>query len=252
MATGASAVSVAMALALLGFLLALAPAAEPPLRAANVARAISVTVRAAGIYGAGVLVDPAHGWVLTASHVLEGVDGPVWVVLPDGARVPAERGEADADLDLEVLSIPRRPGAPPALGSIATLPPGAQLVAVGCRRGQPFTLGVGRATLVGRPVMGSLYLETDLPLDEGDSGGPVVDASGRLVGLVGYLLRGAERINFALPVDYAVERFPWLFPEIQGREGYLVGFSEWRERRWLAAAASPALPLAPARKIAAH
>ncbi|MHB1844723.1 MAG: S1 family peptidase, partial [Deltaproteobacteria bacterium] len=204
-----------------------APRADPR----SAAIAASVVVRADGYYGGGVAVDPAKGLVLTAAHVLFGIRGPIEVSWPDGAREVATAGPSDISLDLAVLQVAPRSVAAPAVGSIVELGSGARLAACGAPRGVPFEASEGSATVLGRWLLGSLFLEATMPLAQGSSGGPVVDERGRVIGLVDYLWRPDPRIGFALPIDYAVERFPWLFRNLPGRDAYLAQFVAWRARK---------------------
>jgi S1-C subfamily serine protease len=50
-------------------------------------------------------------------------------------------------------------------------------------------------------------VQTDLPINEGNSGGPLVDREGRVVGIVSFILRESQGLSFALPIDRAVARF---------------------------------------------
>jgi S1-C subfamily serine protease len=51
------------------------------------------------------------------------------------------------------------------------------------------------------------YIQTDLPINVGNSGGPLVDDEGNLIGIVSFILRDSQGISFALPIDRAVARF---------------------------------------------
>jgi S1-C subfamily serine protease len=51
------------------------------------------------------------------------------------------------------------------------------------------------------------YVQTDLPINVGNSGGPLVDREGRLVGIISFILRDSQGISFALPIDRALARF---------------------------------------------
>jgi S1-C subfamily serine protease len=51
------------------------------------------------------------------------------------------------------------------------------------------------------------FLQTDLPINSGNSGGPLVDVDGRVIGVVSFILRDSQGISFSLPIDRALERF---------------------------------------------
>lgn len=196
-----------------------------------VARALdfTVTIEDAGIYGAGVLVAPAAGLVLTAEHVVADMRAPT-VVFHDGRTAAAAVVETDHALDLALLRVPPQPGAPPVLGDATLLRPGDPLYAVGCPRHLGFTVSRGVVSFVGRPMDGARFLQTDLPINDGNSGGPVIDARGALVGVMSFILRRAQGLSFALPSNYAALRFPRALPPPD--PDYLARF-----RAWLAAPA---------------
>jgi S1-C subfamily serine protease len=172
----------------------------------RVARALAytVTIDGSGIYGSGVLVAPAL--VLTSSHVVEGMADPR-VTFFDGAIVDAKLVELDRTLDLALLSIPQQRRAAPVWGDASSLRPGEELYAIGNPRHLGFTVSRGIVSFVDRPFDGVRYLQTDLPINEGNSGGPVLNARGELVALSSFILKRAQGLSFALPVRYASERF---------------------------------------------
>jgi len=164
----------------------------------------SVTVEGDGVYGAGVLIDPARGLVLTCRHVIAEMKQPR-VTFADGAAFPATLLDSDGTLDVALLRVPpqRRPA--PALGEPDG--PGEEVFSVGCPRHLAFTLSRGIVSFVGRVVDGVGWLQTDLPMNEGNSGGPVVNARGQLLGLMSFVYRNGNGLSFALPARAAVERF---------------------------------------------
>jgi hypothetical protein len=156
--------------------------------------------------GTGFLV-AKDGTVATAAHVVQGA----WlarVKLASGQMVPV-LGVRDSDpsLDLAFLAIPSVEIQPVQLGVSAALEVGQRLLALGCPFGLEVAVADGLLSAV--PVVdGHRMLQISIPVSPGSSGGPVFSESGEIVGLVvsGVRGRGAENLNFALPVDYARER----------------------------------------------
>src|SRR5204863_177219 len=70
-----------------------------------------------------------------------------------------------------------------------------------------FTVSRGIVSYVNRELDGARWLQTDLPINDGNSGGPVINARGELVGMMSFILRGAQGMSFALPVNVAMGRF---------------------------------------------
>jgi len=189
-------------------LLGVAHADPPPQPADGIERALAytVTIEGSGIYGSGVLVSPALGLVLTSYHVVEEMTAPR-VTFFDGVAVPAKLVELDRTLDLALLSIPPQRRAAPVWGDASALRAGEELYAIGNPRHLGFTVSRGIVSFVDRPVDGMRYLQTDLPINEGNSGGPVLNARGELVALSSFILKRAQGLSFALPVSYASQRF---------------------------------------------
>lgn len=166
---------------------------------AAVVAAASPSVVAVGPTGSGVIV--GEGLVLTNAHNLRG---EVAVTFADGRAVPASVAGADIDGDLAVLSVDTGgvaalawSGPPAALGQlvIGLSRPGGGAV----RAGIGFISGLDLAFRgpEGRPVRGAL--EHTAPLARGSSGGPVLDADGRLVGINTH--RPGEGTYLALPAS---------------------------------------------------
>ncbi len=173
------------------------------------ALAVSVTIEGGSVFGAGLLVDPARGLVLTARHVVETMEHPQ-VSFPDGTVATATILDSDRRLDLALLQVApqKRPRA--LLADAASLRPGDELYAIGCPHHLAFTVSRGIVSFVGRLLDGVRWLQSDLPINDGNSGGPVVDASGRVVALMSFILRRGQGLSFALPINEALARFPQL------------------------------------------
>ena len=154
--------------------------------------------------GSGVIIDE-RGHVLTASHVVLGaVD--LTVTLSDGREAKATLAGLDSDSGLALLHVP--------LPDLPTAPLGR---AAEARMGQ---LGIALSSLGGReravttgvisafpPFEGyweyrlERAIQTDAPINPGSSGGPLVTASGQVVGILSFSQSEAQGINFAIPVD---------------------------------------------------
>jgi len=81
------------------------------------------------------------------------------------------------------------------------------VMAVGSPRKMYFSVSRGMVSFPNRFLDGVEYIQTDLPINVGNSGGPLVDDEGNVVGIVSFILRDSQGISFALPIDRAVARF---------------------------------------------
>jgi S1-C subfamily serine protease len=152
----------------------------------------------------------ADGLLVTNHHVVEGA-GQVRVVFAGGRTYPAEVVGLDAATDLAVLHIAATGLTPITLGSSEDLEIGDTAIAVGSplglEGGPSVTVGVvsafDRRLGTGDDVLYGM-IQTDAPITRGSSGGALVDASGRLIGIttaIGVSDVGAEGLGFAIPVE---------------------------------------------------
>ena len=187
-----------------------------PIAAVAGALRVAVMIEGAGVYGAGVLIDPAHGRVLTNQHVVQDMHTPR-VSAYDGRTGVGVVLAVDKVRDLAILSVPAlvTPGlAPPRMGDAGHLQPGEEVYAVGMPRKLPFTVSRGVVSFVGREMDGARYLQVDMNINDGNSGGPVVSATGEVVGIMSFIYRRSQGLSFALPTSEIVSAFPGALPVI--------------------------------------
>jgi len=169
---------------------------------------VQVRVHGRGV-GAGVVWDAAGG-VVTNHHVVGDVAGPVEVRLNDGRSLPARLVRRWRSADLALLQVPGGGLQPASAGDSANLRVGQLVLAIGHPWGQPDVVtagiisGLGEARLPwgGRAVD---YIRSDVRLAPGNSGGPLIDAAGRVVGINSMIWGGDLAV--AIPVG-VVQR--WL------------------------------------------
>jgi hypothetical protein len=161
-----------------------------------------VVVEASNLRGSAFFVDGRR--LLTNHHVIAGQS---WVKLrlADNSTLNARILASSQEFDLAVLGLmdpgPDRPFL--ALGTVQEVRPGQEVLAIGT------PLGVFQNTVT-RGIVSSLrqldkvvVLQTDTALNPGNSGGPLLDRSGRVVGINTLSFRGSQGLNFAVAVDHA-------------------------------------------------
>jgi serine protease DegQ len=161
--------------------------------------------------GSGVVVDANKGYVLTNNHVVEGADD-VSVTIADGRTVKAKVLGTDPDSDLAVLQITADKLTALPVADSSKVRVGDFVAAVG----EPFGLGQtvthGMISALGRTGLGNSgvqnFIQTDAPNNPGNSGGPLVNLRGELVGINSMIFSpsgGNVGIGFAIPSNLALD-----------------------------------------------
>ncbi|MEP7057360.1 MAG: trypsin-like peptidase domain-containing protein, partial [Caldimonas sp.] len=185
--------------------------------------------------GSGFIFTP-DGYLLTNSHVARaGRHGPLHgkrhrVSLSDGREFEARAVGDDPDTDLAVLridGISRGSLAPLGLGSSAALRRGEIAIAIGNPLGFEHTVTAGIVSALGRSMRSGTgrlipdVIQTDAALNPGNSGGPLLDSHGAVIGVNTAIIRGAQSISFAVAIDIAAWVIPQLLQHGRVRRGYL-------------------------------
>lgn len=161
-----------------------------------------VTISTDGGHGSGALISK-DGMILTAYHVIEGVN-KIEVIFDNGLKLPAELIKHDAFNDVALVKIPGDGyhALPLYDGSDYSL--GTEVVTIGT----PYDLDLGQSVSNGmlsgkRKNEGHVFLQLDMAVSPGNSGGPLLNTQGEIVGVVQRKIvdTGIEGIGFAIPTD---------------------------------------------------
>jgi len=179
--------------------------------------------------GSGFIID-REGFVLTNEHVIDGADR-ITVTMADGRAFRAEVVGADPAIDVALLRVRadgRLPEAP--LGNSDDLRVGEWVCAIGNPLGYVHSVTVGVVSFIGRKLFDKSlddYIQTDAAINFGNSGGPLINAAGEVVGINSAISSRASNIGFAVPINQAVAILPQLKERGRVARGFIgVGLTD--------------------------
>lgn len=165
----------------------------------------TATVKTEDGFGSGFIVSE-DGFIITNHHVIDGSKS-VTVIFENGMSLPAEVIYATEVSDIALLKVVGSGYKPLRLGNSDNITVGIDVFAVGTPKaldlGQTVTRGIVSAK---RKFDERDFIQTDATIHPGNSGGPLVNEKGEVIGMNTYKFNGAEGLNLAIPINTVIEK----------------------------------------------
>lgn len=173
--------------------------------------------------GSGFIID-ADGSILTNNHVIDRAER-IAVKLSDGRTLRARVIGTDPDSDIALLKVDGQVGLPVApIGDSSELRMGEWVCAIGNPLGYEHSVTVGVVSYLGRKLFDASlddYIQTDAAISFGNSGGPLINARGEVIGINTAISSRASNIGFAVPMNSAAAILPQLRARGRVARGYI-------------------------------
>jgi serine protease Do len=173
--------------------------------------------------GTGFIIDPS-GYILTNHHVIAD-SSRISVRLTDGRTLRARRIGSDPDTDIALIKVESpRPLPHAALGDSDELRVGEWVLAIGNPLAYEHTVTVGVVSYIGRKLFDSAldqYIQTDAAINFGNSGGPLINGRGEVIGINAAISSRAANIGFAVPINQATAILPQLREHGEVSRGFI-------------------------------
>ena len=166
-----------------------------------------VILRTANSFGSGFIIS-GEGHIITAEHVVAGAE-EVFVELFSGLQFQAKILRVDDTQDIALLKIPGINYKCLQIASSSQSPIGSDVYSIGTPKDEVLSFSTSKGIVSGyREINGSKYIQTDASLNRGNSGGPLLNSAGEIIGVVSWKIvsEDVEGIAFGIPIRVAIEK----------------------------------------------
>ncbi|MDD5225480.1 MAG: Do family serine endopeptidase [bacterium] len=172
--------------------------------------------------GSGFIISE-DGYIMTNNHVIEGAD-EIKVILDNDKRYDAKLIGRDPKTDIALIKIEEKGLTFAPLGNSGALQVGDWVMAIGNPFGLSHTVTAGIVSAIGRIIGSGPYdnfIQTDASINFGNSGGPLINMKGEVIGINSQIVAGGQGIGFAIPINMAKDFLPQLKEKGKVTRGYL-------------------------------
>jgi serine protease Do len=173
--------------------------------------------------GSGFIID-SDGHILTNHHVIDRAER-ITVKLSDGRMFRAHVIGSDPDTDIALVKVDGQTQLPVApLGDSSMLRMGEWVIAIGDPLGYEHSVTVGVVSYIGRKLFDASldsYIQTDAAINFGNSGGPLINSRGEVIGINAAISARGSNIGFAVPINIATSILPQLRANGRVSRGYI-------------------------------
>jgi serine protease Do len=173
-------------------------------------------------FGSGVIID-SHGFILTSNHVVEGAE-KIQVKLSDNREFTAKMIGQDRETDLALIQVkPEKPLPAAFLGNSDSCRTGQWVMAIGNPFVYDHTVTVGVISALHRKLGTTIFdnfIQTDAAINFGNSGGPLLNIKGEVIGINTLISSQGTGIGFSIPINTAKE----IIPELKSKGHVARGF----------------------------
>ena len=185
------------------------------------------TIKTSSSLGSGFAIDETH--IITNAHVVQN-EKTVLVITYQEEELYAEVEKLDRRQDLAVLRLKDATVPPLESASVDTVLDGDDIYTVGAPKSMAYTLTKGIVSNRSRTMNGAMYIQIDAAVNEGNSGGPLLNAQGQVIGVNTMKLMDSEGIALAIPIDRVIafmrEETAALTDEAASSDSYSVPLEE--------------------------
>jgi S1-C subfamily serine protease len=175
-----------------------------------------VTIKTNLGQGSGFVIADG-GYVVTNEHVIDGISAAE-IITYDGKTHTVTLVGKNTNMDIALLKISETTYSPLILANSDSIQVGEKVIAIGNPLGLQFSVSEGIVSAVHRVGDNKIngYIQTDASLNPGNSGGPLIDTEGNVIGINNFKVSGSESLGFALESNYIKETVNNIYNQING------------------------------------